>query len=156
MSSCPNSLPTRSTLCSIARISCRSTSMGMHPEPIWATADCKVARLRPVMATLAPSFANRRAVARPIPLLPPVMSAVLPLSFMRHLLQFYARRGSHGPGGSARSAAHFNRGHPRGRVGKNLRPDTAQRTAAEYGFQHPDDRQLTLAAELPVAVRVFP
>jgi hypothetical protein len=35
---------------------------------------------RPVMKTYAPSFTNCFAVARPIPLLPPVMSAIFPSS----------------------------------------------------------------------------
>ena len=34
-------------------------------------------RLRPVMATLAPSFTNSLAVVSPMPLLPPVINAVL-------------------------------------------------------------------------------
>src|SRR5579859_6949022 len=36
---------------------------------------------RPVMTTFAPSATNRLAVASPIPLLPPVMTATLPSSF---------------------------------------------------------------------------
>ena len=38
-----------------------------------------------VMATRAPSATNRRAVARPIPLFPPVMRAVLFVSRIRYL-----------------------------------------------------------------------
>ena len=37
---------------------------------------------RPVMATCAPSAMKRRAVARPMPLFPPVMRAFLPVSFI--------------------------------------------------------------------------
>ena len=44
--------------------------------------DCLIERLLivTVMATCAPSAMKRRAVARPIPLLPPVISAFLPVS----------------------------------------------------------------------------
>src|SRR6266568_4832333 len=37
--------------------------------------------LRPVITTCAPSSTKRLAVANPIPLLPPVMTAILPSSF---------------------------------------------------------------------------
>ena len=40
----------------------------------------KVASLRPVMATLAPSRMNAFAVASPMPLLPPVTTATLSLN----------------------------------------------------------------------------
>ena len=40
-------------------------------------AACSVCLLRPVMATFAPSATNSFAVARPMPLFPPVMNAVL-------------------------------------------------------------------------------
>jgi hypothetical protein len=40
----------------------------------------RVAGFLPVMATRAPSRRKRRAVSRPIPLVPPVMSARLSLS----------------------------------------------------------------------------
>ncbi len=40
-----------------------------------------VSRLRPKIVSFAPLFRNSRAVARPIPLLPPVITATLPSSF---------------------------------------------------------------------------
>src|SRR5262245_1317037 len=49
--------------------------------PICVTAASRSACRRPVMKTWAPSATNRRAVARPMPLLPPVMTATLPSSF---------------------------------------------------------------------------
>jgi hypothetical protein len=53
--------------------------------PNVATAASRVPMLRPTMATLAPSATNRFAVANPMPLLPPVMSAALFWSCMRFL-----------------------------------------------------------------------
>jgi hypothetical protein len=49
--------------------------------PICLTASSSSAWRRPVMKTWAPSATNRRAVARPMPLLPPVMTATFPSSF---------------------------------------------------------------------------
>src|SRR6516164_8056364 len=49
--------------------------------PICLTASSSSAWRRPVMKTWAPSATNRRAVARPMPLLAPVMTATLPSSF---------------------------------------------------------------------------
>src|SRR5215813_3749459 len=49
--------------------------------PICLTASSSSAWRRPVTKTWAPSATNRRAVARPMPLLPPVMTATLPSNF---------------------------------------------------------------------------
>src|SRR5262249_5961861 len=49
--------------------------------PTCLTASSSSAWRRPVMKTWAPSATKRRAVARPMPLLPPVMTATLPSSF---------------------------------------------------------------------------
>src|SRR5277367_1748661 len=46
--------------------------------PICATASASASSRRPVMNTWAPSAAKRRAVASPMPLLPPVITATLP------------------------------------------------------------------------------
>jgi hypothetical protein len=47
------------------------------------TVACSVLALGPtVMTTLAPSSTKRRAVARPIPLLPPVITATFPDSLL--------------------------------------------------------------------------
>ena len=45
-----------------------------------ATASARSSALREVIMTLAPASAKRAAMARPIPRLPPVISAVFPLS----------------------------------------------------------------------------
>src|SRR6201994_3295268 len=45
--------------------------------PMTAIASSRVFLLRPVMATFAPSLENNSAVARPIPLLPPITTAIL-------------------------------------------------------------------------------
>src|SRR5215831_1057500 len=52
--------------------------MAVTPNSVAAAASVVVSR--PVITTRAPSATNRRAVARPIPLLPPVISAVLSIS----------------------------------------------------------------------------
>src|ERR1700683_5146012 len=49
--------------------------------PISFAAASSSAGRRPGMNTYAPSATNRFAVARPMPLLPPVTSAILPSSF---------------------------------------------------------------------------
>jgi hypothetical protein len=61
-----------------------------HPTDIRSDADCSpptsrsaasiATRSRPVITTLAPSAAKALAEARPIPLLPPVISAIFPSS----------------------------------------------------------------------------
>src|SRR5471032_1325012 len=60
---------------------------------------------RPVITTCAPSSTKRLAVANPIPLLPPVMTAILPSSFFI-VLSFgvWIRRGT-APGSELRQAA---------------------------------------------------
>ena len=63
-----------------------SPRMPVAPAPIDATASSRVFWFRPVMKTCAPSAANRCAVARPMPELPPVTSAVLPESLPMAIL----------------------------------------------------------------------
>ena len=46
--------------------------------PIAATASSSCAWRRPVMTTLAPCSTNSRAIAKPMPELPPVTTATLP------------------------------------------------------------------------------
>src|SRR4029077_18111760 len=50
--------------------------------PIAFTASSSSLGRRPVMKTYAPSLANSFAVAKPIPSVPPVMRAILSLSFL--------------------------------------------------------------------------
>src|SRR6266481_8036532 len=52
--------------------------------PICFTAAANSSSRRPVMKTYAPSLTNAFAVARPIPLVPPVMSAIFPSSLFMH------------------------------------------------------------------------
>src|SRR5256885_15729177 len=47
-------------------------------SPSCDPADRSVLGSRPVITTLAPALRNSSAVARPMPLLPPVISAILP------------------------------------------------------------------------------
>src|SRR6476661_9148716 len=54
--------------------------------PIKAAASFNSLSRRPVITTCAPSSTKRLAVARPIPLLPPVMTATLPSSVFMILL----------------------------------------------------------------------
>ena len=67
--------------------------------PISLTAAANSGSRRPVMKTYAPSFTNCFAVARPMPLLPPVMRAIFPSSF---LFFYYPEEGGEG-GGSMRA-----------------------------------------------------
>src|SRR5260221_3574346 len=63
--------------------------------PISFTAAASSRSRRPVTKMYAPSFTNRFAVARPMPLLPPVTSAIFPSSLpMRVLLQIARLRKS--------------------------------------------------------------
>src|SRR6266850_1161003 len=59
--------------------------MARTSAPSISAAASNVFLLRPTMATRAPSARNRRAVARPMPLLPPVIRAVLFASLMSNL-----------------------------------------------------------------------
>src|SRR5450756_1278493 len=61
---------------------------------------------RPVITTCAPSSTKRLAVAKPIPLLPPVMTATLPSSFFMIFIFrcVWTRRGT-APGSDLRQAA---------------------------------------------------
>src|SRR5437762_6746089 len=79
--------PNRSTVPFTARSTSRArlTSHSIaNPAPsrLWTSLiTCRsFSRRRPATATLAPSRANARAIARPIPVPPPVMSATLPES----------------------------------------------------------------------------
>ena len=63
-----------------------SARMPLTFLPISLTAVVSSGSRRPVMKTYAPSFTNSFAVARPMPLLPPVMSAIFPSSFPMALL----------------------------------------------------------------------
>jgi hypothetical protein len=56
--------------------------------PICATAASRASLRRPVMKTYTPSATNLCAVANPMPLLPPVMTATLSLSFSVVVLIF--------------------------------------------------------------------
>src|SRR6202034_2313376 len=60
--------------------------------PISFTAASSSAWRRPVMKTYAPSATNRRAVARPMPLLPPVTTATLPSNLGMRVTSFLAAR----------------------------------------------------------------
>src|SRR3989442_15243560 len=62
--------------------------------PISFTAAANSGSRRPVMKTYAPSFTNCLAVARPMPLLPPVMSASFPSSLPMYFSLGEARRSS--------------------------------------------------------------
>ena len=62
---------------SVAAMSVASATMASAFGPNSFAAASSVAWLRPVMTTLAPSATNSFAVARPMPLLPPVINAVL-------------------------------------------------------------------------------
>src|ERR1700722_14418270 len=64
-----------------------SPGTAMHPSPILAAAASSASLRLPVIYTVAPSFTNVFAVAKPIPLLPPVTTATFPLSrFTEHLI----------------------------------------------------------------------
>ncbi len=60
-----------------------ATSPGTaRPEPISATVFCAVSALMSFTATVAPSSAKSRLIARPIPEPPPVTRTLRPSSFM--------------------------------------------------------------------------
>src|SRR5438045_9582766 len=72
-----------------------------------------VAGSRPVMITRAPCSTKSRAVARPMPLLPPVISAVLPESFCMGLLDGAQRLHTLEHGGNFFGIdAHIEHGRP--------------------------------------------
>ncbi len=60
----------------------RSPAIASMRPPVSVTASASSASRRPVMKTWAPSCTKRRAMARPIPLPPPVTSATFPSSFI--------------------------------------------------------------------------
>nr|GFD14382.1 hypothetical protein [Tanacetum cinerariifolium] len=62
----------------------------------WAAA-ASVFGLRPIMAPHAPSSLNTWAMPRPIPLLPPVMTAILPANFIKVELNEWKQRHCAGP-----------------------------------------------------------
>ena len=99
--------PKRATACCTASITCASSRIShctARPRPpacsisataVWmvpASLGCGSAVLAAI-TTLAPSRAARRAMARPMPRLPPVMNRVLPLRFGPCRLM--VRRSSH-------------------------------------------------------------
>ena len=61
----------------VAAMSVASASTASAFESQFLAAASSVSRLRPVIVTFAPSATNSRAVASPMPLLPPVINAVL-------------------------------------------------------------------------------
>ena len=67
---------------SVAALSLTSATSASAFGPSSFAAASSVSRLRPVMTTFAPSATNTRAVASPMPLLPPVIKAVLFFSLM--------------------------------------------------------------------------
>ena len=81
-----SSLPFSCLICAKSRS--RSARFATSPRApitfiaISFTATANSASRRPVMKTYAPSFTNAFAVARPMPLLPPVTSATFPLSLL--------------------------------------------------------------------------
>src|SRR6266850_2179548 len=79
MSSPPKAWPTVLTSAACAATWPASEATTSAPEPSVLPAASSVVGLLPVIATRAPSVRNSCAVARPIPVVPPVMSARLPL-----------------------------------------------------------------------------
>src|SRR6266550_6053968 len=75
---CETSAYSLSTSASLATSDCTATT----PFPIVFTASSRVFRLRPEIATLAPSSCRRLAVASPMPLFPPVTTATFPSSLL--------------------------------------------------------------------------
>src|SRR5262249_8971192 len=78
----PRSRAPRGIAASSAAPSLTSAVSASAFGPSSFAAASSVSRLRPVITTLAPSATNRRAVANPMPLLPPVTNAVLFFSLM--------------------------------------------------------------------------
>src|SRR5438034_5641959 len=109
----------------------RRTSERMKiPSPPALLTSCRTTRprtsSRPVSATLAPSRANSTAVARPIPEVPPVMSATFPSSRIGSALLARDEPAVH----DKRSPAHERRG-VRGEVERRLRDVLRPRHAPE-------------------------
>src|SRR6516162_3280304 len=82
MSSRPSAAPIVSARASIARVSCAGVQLARWPPPgrLAISRSAALASLAKVTTTRAPSSANRRAVAAPRPLLPPVTNATRPSS----------------------------------------------------------------------------
>ncbi len=78
MSSAPNCF---AMLSRTARVAAKSRTSQLNPNapaPIKAAALAAFSGLRPATATRAPNSANRLAMPRLMPLVPPAMNAVLP------------------------------------------------------------------------------
>src|SRR3954467_7875995 len=60
--------------------------------PMKAAASANSFSLRPVITTCAPSSTKRFAVAKPMPLLPPVMTAIFPANLRLLFIDFSSRR----------------------------------------------------------------
>jgi len=82
MSSLPKRWIAAAIACSGEPGSVMSAWIANALAPSSRVAASRVLALRPVMATSAPSAMKRRAVARPMPLFPPVMKAIFPASRM--------------------------------------------------------------------------
>src|SRR5882757_2099699 len=82
ISSLPNFLTPCSIAASVAAMSVASAAIASAFGPSSFAAASSVAWLRPVITTFAPSATNSFAVASPMPLLPPVINAVLFASLM--------------------------------------------------------------------------
>ena len=82
ISSLPNLAAACLSAASVAAISLASATIASAFGPSSLAAASSVALFRPVMRTLAPSATNTRAVASPMPALPPVIHAVLFASLM--------------------------------------------------------------------------
>src|SRR6516165_815542 len=82
ISSRPSVLPIAAARASIAPVSCAGVRLARWPVPGRLAISCSAApvSLAKVTTTRAPASANRRAVAAPRPLLPPVTSATRPSS----------------------------------------------------------------------------
>src|SRR5438270_4153077 len=128
-----------------------SARMANAAGPSDSAALRSVTSLRPVMATCAPSSTNRRAVASPMPLLPPVMSANLPSS-----LPILAAPGvwSRGIGYQDIRAQTFGGGKPPLQSSRGSRCYFNARTAARVGT--PVASRCPGSAPLWAALRMFP
>src|SRR5574337_1117412 len=107
----PNLATTASNAALTAALSAMFTSSARPSGP---TVSCAPARLTSSAATLAPSAANRRAIARPMPWPAPVTTATLPFSFMLRLpCSSWVSgdlRGRRGRGGCRACFGHRHRG----------------------------------------------